>query len=272
MTTDSRQVAAWQRYDEDEQRLSAHVSERMLDLAGLRARTRVLDIATGRGEPAIRAAERVAPDGCVVGTDASAAMLDFARARADRAAIGNLTLIATDGAQLQGLPEQPFDVALCRWGFMYFERPVAALKAVRSHLVPTGVLVSALWSGPERASWWSWPRRILARHAAQPQTALTTPGPFRYAASAAFRQDLQEAGFSVEHEESLHTAVMGSPTPQGLIDWCMTFGLAQALSGQPESVRQAWTRGMQAEAAHHRDADGMYRLGGVTRLVVARAP
>lgn len=75
-------VEVWRRYDDDEHRLSAHVSECMLDLAGLRPGSRVLDIATGRGEPALRAAARVAPDGVVVGTDLSESMLEFARARA----------------------------------------------------------------------------------------------------------------------------------------------------------------------------------------------
>lgn len=230
----------------------------------------MLDIATGRGEPAIRAALRVAPDGVVVGTDVSPEMLAFARARADQAAVSNLTLLATRGEDLAGLPDQPFDAALCRWGWMYFDRPVAALKAVRSHLAPGGRLVSALWTEPERATWWSWPRRILGRYLAQPAMSFEAPGPFRYSRSEAFRSDLAAAGFVVTQEESLETAVMESPDPQGLIEWCLSFGLARTLAGQPESLCQAWRRDMLAEAESRRDPDGMYRLGGITRLVVGR--
>lgn len=270
-TAQAAMVEAWQRYDDDEQRLSAHVSERMLALAELGPGLRVLDVATGRGEPAIRAALRVAPGGVVVGTDVSPAMLAFARARADQAAVRNLSLLATGGEDLAGLPEQPFDAALCRWGFMYFDRPVDALKAVHSRLVPGGCLVSALWIEPESAGWWSSPRRVLARYAKQPSIAFDAPGPFRYARSEAFRSDLMAAGFELTHEESLATAVMESSSPEGLIEWCLTFGLARALAEQPESVRQAWRKDMRAEAENHRDPDGMYRLGGVTRLVVARA-
>ena len=264
-------VAAWQRYDDDEQRLSAHVSERMLDLAQLRPGTRVLDVATGRGEPAIRAALRVAPEGVVVGTDVSAEMLAFARARADQAAVSNLSLVATGGEDLAGLSDQPFDAALCRWGLMYFDRPVDALKAVRSHLLPGGRLVSALWVEPESASWWSFPRRILERYVAQPPMSFEAPGPFRYSRSETFLGDLAAAGFACTHEESLTTAVMESSTPAGLIEWCLTFGLSRALAAQPGAVHDAWTRDMLAELEGHRDPDGMYRLGGVTRLVVARA-
>ncbi|HEX7688176.1 MAG TPA: methyltransferase domain-containing protein, partial [Burkholderiaceae bacterium] len=109
-------VDAWRRYDADEARLSAHVSERMLDLAGLRAGARVLDIASGRGEPAVRAARRVAPDGVVVGTDRSDEMLAFARARAVAESVANLSLRVADGETLAGIPDGAFDAALCRWG------------------------------------------------------------------------------------------------------------------------------------------------------------
>jgi len=232
----------------------------------------VLDIATGRGEPAVRAALRVAPDGVVVGTDVSADMLAFARARADQAGIANLHLLATSGEDLSGLTDQPFDAALCRWGFMYFQRPAKALRAVRSRLRPGGRLVSALWVEPESASWWFTPRRLLARHVAQPPTCFETPGPFRYGRSADFRRDLMAAGFELTHEQDLRTAVMESPDPEGLIAWCLSFGLARALAGQPASVREAWRQDMLAEAENHRDPDGLYRLGGVTRLVVGERP
>ncbi len=276
-------VEAWRRYDDDERRLSAHVSERMLDLAGLRAGSRVLDIATGRGEPALRAAARVAPDGFVVGTDISDDMLDFARARAAADAVTNLALRVTDGATLAGVPEHAFDAVLCRWGLMFFDRPRQALESARRRLRPGGTLVAAVWADPERVSWWAMPRHVLGRHVGLPAIDGTGPGtgpgpfrsgpgPFRYAASEIFRADLAGAGFSVEHEEELATPIMEAATPEGLVDWCLAFGLARLLAGQPTAVETAWRRDMSTEAERYRDADGLYRLGGVTRLVVSRAP
>ena len=264
-------VEAWRRYDDDERRLSAHVSERMLDLAGLRAGSRVLDIATGRGEPALRAAARVAPGGFVLGTDVSNDMLDFARARAAADAVTNLTLRVTDGETLAGVPEHAFDAVLCRWGLMYFEHPRQALQSARRRLRPGGTLVAALWADPARVSWWAMPRDVLGRHVALPATDDTAPGPFRHAAPEIFRADLAGAGFLVEHEEEIDTPVMESATPEGLVDWCLAFGLARLLADQPASIGAAWRRDMSGEAEHYRDADGLYRLGGVTRLVVARA-
>jgi ubiquinone/menaquinone biosynthesis C-methylase UbiE len=265
-------VEAWRRYDDDERRLSAHVSERMLDLAGLRPGSRVLDIATGRGEPAVRAAARVAPDGFVVGTDISDEMLAFARALAAVESVTNLDLRVTDGQTLAGVPEDAFDAALCRWGLMFFPDPRQALESVRRRLRPGGALVLAVWAAPELVSWSSMPRRVLARHVALPPVDPAAPGAFHYAAPQTLRADLAAAGFSVEIEEDLATPVMQAATPDGLIDWCLAFGLARLLADQPEAVSSAWRRDMATEAGQYRDADGFYRLGGVTRLTVARAP
>src|SRR5207247_7709897 len=56
--------------------------ERAADLAAVRPGDRVLDVATGTGDLAFELAGRVAPDGAVVGSDFSEAMLDHARAKA----------------------------------------------------------------------------------------------------------------------------------------------------------------------------------------------
>lgn len=264
-------VQAWTRYDDDEQRLSAHVSERMLALASLRPGLRVLDIATGRGEPAIRAALRVAPGGSVVATDPSDEMLEFARARAIREAVTNVSFVVTDAETLAGIPEQAFDAALCRWGLMFFERPPEAIRAIRRKLKPASVLVSAVWSAPEHVPWWSMPREILARHASVAPVDPLKPGPFRYASRDVLRSDLQSCGFKLEVEEERYTSVMESSTAQGVVEWCLAFGMARALGDQQAAVRTAWARDVARHAERYREGDGMYRLGGLTRTVVARA-
>ena len=266
------ELALWRRYDDDEQRLTAHVSEVMLNLAGACRGQRVLDIATGRGEPALRAAARVAPEGYVVGTDRSSDMLAFARERAEATGIANLTLKVTDAETLEGVQDSAFDIALCRWGLMYFDQPRRALASVRQRLASSGLFVSAVWAEPANVSYWSMPRDLLARHATVPPLDTKASGTFRYAQAERLREDLISADFSVEHEEYLSTAVMEATTPDGLIEWCLAFGLERMLAAHPTSVRDAWQRDMIAEAPRYRDADGMYRLGGVTRLVVARVP
>src|SRR5262245_52453311 len=117
----------WQTYDRMEARLTAPLSERMLDLAHLGPGMRVLDLASGRGEPCITAAHRVGPGGSVLGIDISTSMLAFARQRADEEGVTNLELREMDATSLEGIPSAHFHAVLARWGLMYMDAPVAAL-------------------------------------------------------------------------------------------------------------------------------------------------
>src|SRR4051794_30425414 len=65
-------------------------TELMLDLAGVGPGSRVLAVAAGTGEEAIAAARRVGPDGQVLATDISAAMLQVAEAMAREQKLTNL--------------------------------------------------------------------------------------------------------------------------------------------------------------------------------------
>jgi ubiquinone/menaquinone biosynthesis C-methylase UbiE len=233
----------------------------------------VLDVATGRGEPAVRAAARVAPDGFVLGTDRSAEMLAFASARAAREGVSNLRLEVADAQVLDGVPRGGFDVAMCRWGLMYLDEPRRALEAIRRSLVPGGVLVLAVWAEPSLVDWWSMPRDVLRRVAPEvvaPPVGSDVAGVFRWADAAHVRAELAAGGFQVMAEEEMRTAVMEAVAPEGLVAWCRAFGLSRLLETLPSSVADAWEGAMREAAAAFRDGDGCYRLGGVTRLVVAR--
>jgi len=171
----------WQTYDRMEARLTAPLTERMLDLARVGPGMRILDLATGRGEPAIPAAHRVGPSGSVVGIDISASMLAMARQRADQEGVTNLDLRAMNAASLEELPNAHFHSTLIRWGLMYMDSPVAALAGARRAMVPEGILVAAVLAEPERCSYFSLPRRVLERYRPLPPIDPASPGPFRYA-------------------------------------------------------------------------------------------
>lgn len=258
----------WRAYDATEARLTAPVSERMLELAGLRPGLRVLDLATGRGEPAIRAAQRVAPSGSVLGVDIAEDMLDMARARALREGVSNLELRKASAETLEGVSKGHFDVTLVRWGLMYLDAPLAALGAARRAMVPRGVLVAAVWAEPERVPYYSLPRRVLERIAHVPPIDLQAPGTFRYSEIDRLERDLATAGFTVDHVEEHEVAVMEARTDAELVAWARAFGLARLLNDLPEQTQRAWEVAFVQEAAPLR-VDGTVRLGGVTRIVVA---
>lgn len=260
----------WRRYDAVESRLTAPVSERMLDLGGLRSGMRVLDLATGRGEPALRAARRVGPEGLVVGVELSDALLEMAREKADREGLRNLKLQAANAELWEDVPAAHFHVATTRWGLMYMAAPIAALERVRRALLTNGVLVAALWAEPERVPYFTLPRRLLERYRRLPALDREAPGTFRYADLARVVRDFRDAGFTLNHVEEMDVPVFEAETAAEVVEWVRALGLTRLLNDLPEDDQQAWEKDLTRRLEQSR-ADGLIRLGGVTRIVRARA-
>lgn len=240
----------------------------MLDLGGVGPGMRILDLATGRGEPAIPAAHRVGPSGFVLGIDVSASMLAMARQRADQEGLTNLDLRVMNAASLEEFPKAHFHSTLVRWGLMYMDSPIAALAGARRAMLPEGVLVAAVLAEPERCSYYDLPRRVLEKFRPLPPISPASPGPFRYAALERLRQDLERAGLTIEHVEEVVVSVMEAKTASEVIAWVRAFGLTRLLNELPEPAQQSWEDEFAREAEALRD-DGFIRLGCATRIVVA---
>jgi len=259
----------WRRYDSVEAHLTAPVSERMLDLAGLLPGMRVLDLATGRGEPAIRAAARVGPLGRVVGVDISDEMLRMAKERADREGVSNLDLRVGSAEVLEGLPDGHFHAATVRWGLMYLTDPLHALAGVRRALLADGVLVAALLAEPERMSYHTLPRRLLESYRPLPAVDPEGPGPFRYADLDRIVRDFHRAGFTLDHVEELEFTCFETRTTAEAVAWVRAFGLTRLLNDLPQTAQSAWEEDL-AKELERSSAGGVIRLGGTTRIVRAR--
>ena len=67
----------WKTFEQDAQK----INERLVELAEIKQGDKVLDIATGIGEPAITAARKVGINGHVLATDISPQMLKIAKRR-----------------------------------------------------------------------------------------------------------------------------------------------------------------------------------------------
>ncbi|EME19268.1 class I SAM-dependent methyltransferase [Rhodococcus triatomae] len=96
----------------------------------------VLDVGCGNGQVLRSAARRGAH---ATGIDLSEPMLERARATAVAEKVHNVTLIRGD-AQLFAFEEGEFDVALSRFGVMFFADPVAAFANIARALRPGGRL------------------------------------------------------------------------------------------------------------------------------------
>ncbi|GGW87400.1 methyltransferase [Streptomyces malachitofuscus] len=108
----------------------------LLDAARLRDTDSVLDIGCGNGR-LTRLAARTAHR--AVGVDLSTPMLERARRTAAEEQLTNVTHIQAD-AQVHPFEPASFDVALSRFGIMFFADPVAAFTNIGRALRPSGRL------------------------------------------------------------------------------------------------------------------------------------
>lgn len=121
------------------------VSDRLIELAGIGPGHRVLDIATGIGEPAISAAKIVGKDGHVTATDISTQMFAIAEERARSLGLHDIMdFKQSDAENLELGTNQAFASILCRWGLMFLPDLDNALRKMRSILISGGKLAAAV--------------------------------------------------------------------------------------------------------------------------------
>src|SRR6476646_8042755 len=93
-------AVGWQEWSEFNDRADRHISERLVELAGVQGGSRGRDVAAGYGEPALTAARKAGQKGRVVATDISAEMLAFGRERAAAAGLDNIEFMESDASSL----------------------------------------------------------------------------------------------------------------------------------------------------------------------------
>lgn len=251
-----------------EAQLTWAVSERMLDLAQVGPGQRVLDLATGAGEPALRAARRVGPAGRVLGVDVDQEAIERTRAMAMAEQLTWLEVRHLSAEDVDQVPEV-FEVVTARWGLMSMKEPRRALAGARSRLEGKGCVVSAVWADAERVDWWRVPREVTGRFATLPVAAPNAPGALRYASLETVERDFAAAGFGVEHVEELRTPVVTAPDGRGIVDWVRVV-LGRWVDLVPVERQADWEAELADECERHHREGGQVSLGGVTRVVVAR--
>jgi SAM-dependent methyltransferase len=199
---------AWSAFNDS---ADGHISERLVQLAGVRPGSRVLDIAAGYGEPALTAARRAGPEGRVVATDISAEMLAFGRERATAAGLGNVEFIESDACSLD-FPEASFDAAVSRWGIIFEPDAEAAAGRIRGFLEPGARIAISSWGEPDQVPFLSIPMRTTMQRLNVPPPPPGTPGPLSRPTPAAIGGLLEGGGSSnVAVEQDEVTFVFDSP-------------------------------------------------------------
>ncbi len=126
------------------------VTERLLVEARIGPGTRVLDLGSGAGNPALFIAERVGPEGSVLGLDLSPGMVEGTNERARRRGLTNAAFRLIEREVELGVPPASFDTATARCSLMYPPDPTAALSALRQAIRPGGRVAFSTWAGLDR--------------------------------------------------------------------------------------------------------------------------
>jgi ubiquinone/menaquinone biosynthesis C-methylase UbiE len=142
------------------ERTARPVTESMLAHAGLDRSTHVLELAAGTGILGLAAAAAV-PEGRVILSDFSPAMVEAAARHAGAMGAGNVDCRVLDAERLD-IADSSVDVVLCRWGLMLMADPAAALREARRVLRTGGRLSVAVFAQAQQNPWAALPSAVLS--------------------------------------------------------------------------------------------------------------
>ena len=270
----------WKTFEKDAQK----VNERLVDLAEIKQGDRVIDIATGIGEPAITAAKKVGIEGYVLATDISPQMLAIAKERAISLGLQNIVEFKEVDAEKildfqqqqkqQQQPLSPFAAVLCRWGLMFFPNLASTLTNIYKLLSYGGRIAAAVWSEPAKV-----PKLYTAIDIVTQKLGISSItayahytellSPFSLANINIVNNALVEAGFKDIHTENLKIT-FEFLSSEDYTDFAKQIiaPIHNLLANETEKRKQEIWKAVTEEVArrYHSDDDNNNSTGSVVRM------
>lgn len=263
-------AAGWKKWWQAIENGAQHVSRRMLELAEVKAGQRVLDIATGIGEPALLAASRVGATGLVVATDISPQMLDIARERANALGLTNVQFMES-GVEGLDFPDGSFDTILCRWGVTSLPDPSNTLVRIRRMLAPNGSFATAVWEEGTKGRPMAGIATDVAREIFDLPSARTGVPSLSASAKNALEKEMIHAGFTDVRVEEM-TLILELPSAEDCTQYLMDVSpeFAALLSGRSSGQREEYRQRLAGKLRPYVMVDGSVRVPNVTICGVGR--
>jgi hypothetical protein len=199
-------------------------------------------------------------------------MIEHARRRARDDGLANARFEVAD-VQTVALEPGGRDVAISRFGVMFFDDPTAAFTNLRSGIGSEGRLAFVCWQGLAQNEWMLVPGMAIAEVLPLPDPGPPgSPGPFAFGDPDHVRTVLTNAGFRDVTLDPLVNSVLvgGGGSVDDTLAWLRGTGMARSLfaDAAPDIVARA-VESVRAALAPHEGADGV-RLGAAAWLVRAR--
>jgi ubiquinone/menaquinone biosynthesis C-methylase UbiE len=242
----------------------------LIDYSQVAAGMKVIDLASGTGEPAISLAGRVGESGAVTAVDQSAELLEIAAARAEKKNLRNFTPRQADAHSLP-FEDESFDLATCRFGVMFFADAQRALAELRRVLRPRARACFAAW-GPVEQPYWQSTMKIVHRHIGGAMLVAGGADPFRFSRAGSLSEVLRAAGFREVEESTRNVAWTWLGDTEEVFDYvCATAApFRPMLERVPESAWPA-IRAEAVAAMQRYRVDDELRFGADVVLASGRA-
>jgi SAM-dependent methyltransferase len=230
----------------------------------------VLDIGCGNGTSTLVAARDASP-GRAVGVDLSSAMLARARATAEAQGLANVSFVQAD-AQVHRFEPDAFDVAISRFGVMFFVDPVAAFTNIARALKPGGRISWIIWrSLPENELFFE-VRRAISLGRDFPEPAAGVPNPFALADTDFTRRTLAASGFVDTGFEPCDAPYFAGADADAAYAYLSGLGFTRfATADLDDADRARAFDALRATVEAHETTDGVV-FGSACWLVSARRP
>ncbi|MGH8986489.1 MAG: class I SAM-dependent methyltransferase [Acidimicrobiia bacterium] len=251
-------------------RVMAPVADAVLVAAALQPGEAVLDIGCGCGATTCLAADAVGPRGSVCGIDVTAAMLDVARSRRDSSGLTTIEFVEADA---QTYPfAGSFDVAISRFGTMFFDDPAAAFANVANALRPGGRLCVATWQPLESNEWLVIPGAALLHWITLPDLSGGGPGMFAQSDPDIVTGILESAGYTGIGVKPVRVELPLGADPDEALDRLADTGVGRAaLDAVPADQLPAARAAVRDVVAGYAGADGI-RMDAAVLITSASAP
>jgi ubiquinone/menaquinone biosynthesis C-methylase UbiE len=248
----------------------APIADALLDASALSAGEIVLDVGCGCGATTLAAAHAVTP-GTVTGIDLSQPMLDVARRRAAARGLDNVSFVHGD-AQTHDPGTSRFDVAVSRFGTMFFVDPVAAFANIASGLVPRGRICLATWQPLVANQWLTVPGAALLRYGSIPDTEDAAPGMFAQSEPDLVRLVLADAGYRDIDLQPVEVALTLGAEPDEAAEYLADSGPGRAvLATIPNHDKPAALDAVRTALAPHTDQHGVHLAARIWIITAVRS-
>lgn len=263
--------AWWPIFEQGAQRLS----DKIVQFAEIKQGDKVLDIATGIGEPAITAARKVMPNGKVVAVDISGQMLSIAKTRANSLGLDNIIEFIEGDAEKLHLQHLQFDAVLSRWGLMLLPNLAETLIRIRQRMLyADGRICAAVWSVPSKVpllnlAFSTVRKQIDTTTAAEPPQGML--GPFALADIETLKRLFSQAGFKDIRTETLQlTFEFDSPESYTRFHQQVPASIQTLIANHSEEAKQRAWDSITDAVWEYADSHGRVNIDNEVICIVAR--